>query len=176
MVRPGIALYGIDPLCRPVADRKLRPAMKWVAPLINIRDVKAGTGIGYGQTWHAERDCRIGLVPVGYADGYSRCFSNRARMMIHGQPAPVVGRVSMDLTTIDLTNIPNATIGEDVTILDNDPLSPASVYELARLAETIPYEILCGIGQRIHRVATDPADDASPRPSDGFERALDEGR
>ena len=73
-------------------------------------------------------------------------------MMVQGQPCPVVGRVSMDLTTIDLANVPHAVPGDEVTILDPDPLSPASVYELARLAETIPYEITCGIGPRIHRV------------------------
>lgn len=162
MVRPGLTLYGIDPSCRPCAARNFRPAMKWVAPLINIRDVPAGTGVGYGQTWHAPRDSRIGLVPVGYADGYARCFSNRAVMMVQGRAAPVVGRVSMDLTTIDLTDHPHATVGEEVTMLDSDPLSPASVYELARLAETIPYEILCNIGPRIHRVAVEPPDDESP--------------
>lgn len=159
MVRPGLTIYGVDPSGRPCADRNFRPAMKWVAPLINIREVSAGTGVGYGQTWHASRRSRIGLVPVGYADGYARCFSNRARMMIHDRPAPVVGRVSMDLTTIDLTDHPQAMVGDEVTILDSDPLSPASVYELARLAETIPYEILCNIGPRIHRVAIDPADE-----------------
>jgi alanine racemase len=91
-------------------------------------------------------------VPIGYADGYSRSFSNRGVMIVQGQPCPVVGRVSMDLTTIDLEAVPAAILGDEVIILDSDPLSPASVYELARLADTIPYEITCGIGQRIHRV------------------------
>ena len=156
MVRPGLSLYGIDPAGRPCVDRKLKPALKWTAPLISIKDVRKGCGVGYGQTWQAPRDTRIGLVPVGYADGYLRSFSNRAMMMVHGKAAPVVGRVSMDLTTIDLSNIP-ATVGDEVTILDNDPLSPASVYELARCADTIPYEILCRIGPRVHRVAVGPS-------------------
>ena len=76
-------------------------------------------------------------------------------MVVQGQPCPVVGRVSMDLTTIDLSSVPNAILGDEVTILDSDPLSPASVYELAKLAGTIPYEITCGIGPRIHRVAVE---------------------
>lgn len=152
MVRPGISLYGVDPTLTPSADRLLKPVLKWTAPLVQIQHVKAGTSVGYGQTWRAPRDTRIGLVPVGYADGYLRSLSNKGVMMVQGQSCPVVGRVSMDLTTIDLANVPHAVPGDEVTILDPDPLSPASVYELARLADTIPYEITCGIGPRIHRV------------------------
>ena len=152
MVRPGIALYGLDPCLAPSSERLLKPVLKWTAPLMQIHSIKAGAAVGYGQTWKAPRATRIGLVPVGYADGYSRSLSNRGVMVVQGQPCPVVGRVSMDLTTIDLANVPSAIPGDEVTILDPDPLSPASVYELARLANTIPYEITCGIGQRIHRV------------------------
>ncbi|HTW94536.1 MAG TPA: alanine racemase [Tepidisphaeraceae bacterium] len=157
MVRPGISLYGVDPLCRPTLDRPLRPVMKWTAPLIDIRDISAGTTIGYGQSFIAPRAMRIGLVPVGYADGYLRAFSNRAVMLVHGRPAPAVGRVSMDLTTIDLTQIPQAALGDEAIVLDSDPLSPASVYKLSEIAQTIPYEILCRIGTRVKRVwADDP--------------------
>jgi alanine racemase len=152
MVRPGIALYGIDPMLSPSPERPLRPVMKWTAPLVQIHNVRVGTTVGYGQTWRAADDTRVGLVPIGYADGYPRCLSSKGVMIVQGQPCPVVGRVSMDLTTIDLANAPHAVVGDEVTILDSDPLSPASVYELARLAQTIPYEITAGIGQRIHRV------------------------
>ena len=138
MVRPGLALYGIDPIGKPSLDRPLRPAMRWTAPLIGIRDVDRGTSVGYAHTWQAPADTRIGLVPVGYADGYLRCFSNEATVMIGGRAAPVVGRVSMDLITIDLGRHPQAAIGDEVTLLDNDPLSPASVYRLAEMAQTIP--------------------------------------
>jgi alanine racemase len=158
MVRPGIALYGIDPTCRPSMDRKLKPVMKWTAPLVGIRDIPRGTGVGYGHTWRADRDSRIGLVPVGYADGYQRCFSNRGVMLVQEKPAPVVGRVSMDLTTIDLTDLTSASIGDVVTVLDSDPLSPASVYALAQWANTIPYEIFVRIGARVKRVGVDPAE------------------
>ena len=158
MVRPGIALYGIDPAGRPCLDRALRPALRWAAPLVGVKAVSKGTAVGYGQTWRAPRDTRIGLVPVGYADGYSRCYSNRAVVMLHGRPAPVVGRISMDLTTVDLADVPHAAVGDEVTLLDPDPLSPASVYKLARLADTIPYEVLCRIGPRVRRVAVEPED------------------
>jgi alanine racemase len=157
MVRPGISLYGVDPLCRPTIDRPLKPALKWTAPLVGIRTVPAGTTVGYGQTHTAAATTRVGLLPVGYADGYLRLFSNQAVVIIHGQTAPVIGRVSMDLTTIDLTNIPQAVVGDEVTLLDTDPLSPASVYKLAEWGQTIPYEILCKIGPRVRRLAIDPA-------------------
>jgi alanine racemase len=158
MVRPGIGLYGIDPTCKPSFDRPLKPVMKWTAPLVGVREIPPYTGVGYGHTWRADRTTRIGLVPVGYADGYLRAFSNRGVMMVHGQPCPVVGRVSMDLTTIDLRSVPAAVIGDEVTVLDNNPLSDASAYNLAKWADTIPYEIFCRIGPRVQRVGVDPAD------------------
>jgi alanine racemase len=160
MVRPGLALYGIDPTCKPSLDRPLRPAMKWTAPLIGIRSVAKGTGVGYGHSWHAPRDTRIGVAPVGYADGYLRAFSDRAVVMIGGRPAPVVGRVSMDAITIDLANHPHVQLGDEVTLLDDDPLSPASVYRLAQLVDTIPYEIFCRIGPRVQRVVVGAERDA----------------
>lgn len=158
MVRPGISLYGIDPAGKPNLNRPLRPVLKWTAPLIGIRDVKRGATVGYGQTWKAGRDTRVGLVPVGYADGYSRRFSNRGVMLVHGKAAPIAGIVSMDMTTIDLGEISDAKVGDEVTILDNDPLSPASVYMLARWAETIPYEVVSRIGPRVKRIAINPSE------------------
>lgn len=158
MVRPGLSLFGIDPTGRPNAARKLRPVMKWTAPLVGITAVAAGTTVGYGQTWSARRPSTVGLLPVGYADGYPRSFSNGAKVLLHGRPAMVVGRVSMDLTTIDLTDHPDAVLGDEVTLLDDNPLSPVSAYELAKWANTIPYEILSRIGPRVKRVAVDPED------------------
>lgn len=156
MVRPGIALYGIDPAGRPSPGRPLRPVMKWTAPIVGIRSVRKGTRVGYSQTWQATHDTRIGLIPVGYADGYPRSFSNRASVLLHGKPCLVVGRVSMDLTTVDLGEVPQAQVGDEVTLLDNDPLSPVSVYALAKWADTIPYEIFCRIGSRVQRAAVAP--------------------
>jgi alanine racemase len=136
--------------------------MKWTAPLVGIKDVTAGTCVGYARTWRAPRDTRVGLVPVGYADGYPRCLSNRACVLVQGRKAPVIGRVSMDLTTVDLGNVPAACVGDEVTLLDSDPLSPVSVYELAEWSETIPYEVFCRIGQRVKRVAVEPDDSPAP--------------
>jgi alanine racemase len=158
MVRPGISLLGIDPTGKPNTNRKLRPVMKWTAPIVAIHDVAQGQSVGYGQSWVAPRATRIGVVPIGYADGYSREFGGKAVMILNGKPMPVVGRVSMDFTTIDLGAAPWAVVGDEVVALDNDPLSPASVYSLAEIAGTIPYEIFCRIGQRVLRVGVDPED------------------
>jgi len=155
MVRPGIALYGIDPTCKPCTNRPLRPALRWTAPLIGIRDIPAGGSVGYGQTWVAEKPTRLGLLPIGYADGYARGLSSCGVMLAHGVPVRVVGRVSMDLTVIDLTAVPAAQVGDDITIIDSDPLSPASVYRMAEALGTIPYEVLSRIGPRMRRVAVE---------------------
>ncbi len=162
MVRPGLALYGIDPGGKPSLDRPLKPVLRWTAPLIGIRDVPAGGTVGYGQTWRAERPTRVGLVPVGYADGYDRAYGNRAVTLVHGGRAPVIGRVSMDLTTIDLSQVPSASIGDEVVLLDDDPLSPCSIYRLAEWSDTIPYEVLCRIGPRVRRMAVEPSDGREP--------------
>ena len=164
MIRPGISLYGIDPTGSPSMDRKLRPVAKWTAPLVGVRHIPKGQGVGYSHTWTAPRDSRIGLVPIGYADGYPRVLSNKSSMIVQGKRAPVIGRVSMDLITLDLTEIPQAMLGDEVTVIDTDPLSPASAYELARLADTIPYEILCRIGPRVRRVGVAPDDSQDDPP------------
>jgi len=158
MVRPGISLLGIDPTGKPHVDRPLKPVMKWTAPIVAMHDVPAGKSVGYGQTWIAPRATKIAVIPVGYADGYSREFGGKAVMMLNGKPLPVVGRVSMDFTTVDLGYASPALIGDEVTVLDNDPVSPASVYKLAEIAGTIPYEIFCRVGQRVIRVGVDPED------------------
>jgi alanine racemase len=158
VVRPGISLYGIDPTGRPAIDRPLRPVLKWLAPILAIHGVARGTTVGYDRTWTAPRESRVGLVPVGYADGYPRALSNKAHVLLGEHLCPVVGRVSMDLITIDLTDVPHAAIGDDVTLLDNDPISPVSAYKLAEWSGTSPYEVFTRIGQRIRRVAVDPDD------------------
>jgi alanine racemase len=164
MIRPGISLYGIDPTGAPSMDRKLRPVARWTAPLVGVRHIPKGQGVGYSHTWNAPRDSRIGLIPIGYADGYPRVLSNKSSMIVQGKRAPVIGRVSMDLITLDLTEIPQAMLGDEVTVIDTDPLSPASAYELAKLADTIPYEILCRIGPRVRRVGIDPDDSHDDPP------------
>lgn len=165
MVRPGLALLGIDPCGKPNLNRPLRPALKWTAPIISVKAVRKGTAVGYGQTWEAPRDTLIGLLPIGYADGYPRCLSNNAHVLVHGKLAPVVGRVSMDMTTIDLGEIPRPVVGDEAILIDDDPLSPVSVYKVAAWSETIAYEVFCRIGSRMPRMISEP----EPHPFDAFE-------
>ncbi len=149
MVRPGIAVYGIDPHGR--GDTGFQPALRWCTQIVFLKDHRRGARIGYGATWRAGRKTRVATLPLGYNDGYRFAFSNRAEVLVRGQRCPVIGRVSMDYTTVDVTDVPGAEVGDVVTLLgaDGDDAIPAT--ELATLADTIPYEILCGIGRRVKR-------------------------
>jgi alanine racemase len=152
MVRVGTATYGHQPSDEMQRHLPLRGVLRIVGRIAQAKEVPAGSYVGYGETYRFERPARIGLVPIGYADGYSRCFSNRAVMRIQGRDVPVRGRVSMDQTVIDLTGFPEVKIGDDVEIVSPDPEAPNSIETLARLADTIPYEILCRFGSRIRRI------------------------
>ena len=120
--------------------------LKWTAPLIGIRDVVKGQSVGYGQTWVADKPTRVGLVPIGYADGYDRANSNRGVMLVHDCPRPR-DRPGQHGPSPPSTcrKCPMTALGDTVTVLDSDPLSIASVYRLAEWSNTIPYEIFCRI-------------------------------
>lgn len=158
MIRCGLSLYGVHPSVQHVAHCGLRPVAKWVAPLLLVRDVHAGESVGYNRTWRATTDTRVGLVPVGYADGYPRRLSGNAVVRLPGPSGtddaicPVIGRVNMDYLTIDLSKAAWAQAGDMAVLLDDDSASPCSAVALARQCETIPYEIFCNIGRRIQRV------------------------
>ena len=151
-VRPGIAIYGIPP-CRGFDD--LKPALTWKTQLLSVRHLKAGEWLGYGVNYQSSRDSTIGVLGVGYADGYRRHFSNKGKVLIKDQLSPVVGIVTMDLTCVDLTDLENIAPGDDVTVMSNDLESPLSCPELAVLADTNPHEILTGIGPRVRRLLVD---------------------
>ena len=151
MVRPGIAIYGYQPSDQMHRRLPLRPALRLVGRLLQVKDVRAGDRCGYGLTYAFPCDGRVGRVPIGYGDGYLRCWSNRAMVRIAGCDAPVRGRVSMDQLLIDLSGCPQARPGDEVEIISSDPTAPHSVENLARLAETIPYEVTCRLGGRIDR-------------------------
>jgi len=132
--RAGIALF------------TLSPVMRWRTEIVRLKTLPRGAAIGYGTTFHTARESRIATLPVGYADGYRRVFSNNAEVLVRGKRAPVVGRVSMDLVTIDVTDI-EAAVGDEVVLL-GDEISAA---ELAAKANTITYEIFCGLTARVPR-------------------------
>jgi alanine racemase len=146
-VRPGLMLYGASPLPgRTGADLGLRPAMKVESRLIAIHDIAAGETIGYGAGYRCAEPMRVGVIAVGYADGMHRAFPSGTPVLIHGQRAPMVGRVSMDMITVDLRQIPQAQVGDRVLLWGND--LPAE--EVATWAGTLAYELFCGLTRRVH--------------------------
>lgn len=152
MVRCGIALYGGCPFGGDPADRGLIPAMALHSTLASVKTVRSRDSVGYGRTWRAARGTRVGLVPVGYGDGYARVLGNRATALVGGRPVPVVGTVSMDQLTVDLGPEGTETVGTPVVLLGSAGGHTITAEELAALRGTINYEVTCGVGARIPRV------------------------
>lgn len=148
LARPGCALYGINPM--PGRPNPLRPVVTLAAPVLQVREIPAGTPVGYGASWTAPRPSRIATVAAGYADGYLRSLSGRALGMIRGRPVPLVGRVSMDLITFDVTDLPDVVPGDRVQLIGpgNTP------DDVAERAGTIGYEVLTALGARYRREYT----------------------
>jgi alanine racemase len=151
--RVGLSLYGAEPL--DVGVSRSEPLLSWRARIVRLKTLSAGESVGYGTTWTASRESIIATLPVGYADGYSRSISNKGAVLIRGKRAPVIGRVSMDLVTVDVTAIANPTIGDVVTLLGRDGEDEISVEEMAGWCGTINYEVLCAISARVPRVYRD---------------------
>jgi alanine racemase len=151
MVRPGIMLYGIYPSAAMANQIELKPVLSWQTRIEQLKKVSAGTSISYGQTFVAERESLIATLPVGYADGYSRLLSNRGAALVRGERAPVVGRVCMDLTMLDVTAIANVQQGDEVVLLGRQGDAEISADEMAGWANTISYEVLTSIAARVPR-------------------------
>lgn len=152
MVRCGISMYGYYSRRMKEPPIQLVPVMKLMAPITQIKTIPAGHSVSYGRSFITQRDTVAAIVPLGYADGYRRCFSNTAQMKIGQHIVPVIGRVCMDQVILDVTDIPNVQLGQMVTVLDNDHDSPCSAYALAGLADTICYEILTFIHAHVNRI------------------------
>lgn len=146
-VRPGLMLYGY---CQNF-DSDLRPCMTVKTKMVDIRKLPAGSPISYGRTFITKRESLIGVIPVGYADGYFRKLSNRAWVIVRGKKVPVIGKVCMDLTMIDLTDIPEAKVDDEVIVLGESGNEKVTAYDIAEWAETIPYEVLTSLGSRAKR-------------------------
>jgi alanine racemase len=144
--RVGIALFGPRPVT--IAAGTIEPVLRWRTEIMRLKELPAGHAVGYGTTFHTTRPSRIATLPVGYADGYDRLLSNNADVLVRGQRAPVVGRVSMDLVTIDVTDFPDAALGDEVVLLGDS----ITAEELARKTQTISYEVFCRISARVPRV------------------------
>jgi len=152
MVRPGIILYGAE-----VADRVtgLTPAQTLSTRPVRVEWLEAGETVGYGRTFTCGRPTRVMTLPVGYGDGYPRILSNRADVLVCGKRAPIVGRVCMDQLMVDVTDIPGADMNSEAVLMGAQGDERITPDELARLAETIPYEIMLGFGARVTRRVVD---------------------
>ncbi len=157
-VRPGIALFGVSPVSG--LSSELKPVIRIRTEAVALRSIEVGEAIGYGHTWRATRPSVIATVPMGYADGLDRKLSNRGHALVRGRRAPVVGTVSMDLTMIDVTDIPGARIGDEVVFLgaQEGPLGRGVITanEIAEQTGTIPWEVMTSISRRVPRFYREP--------------------
>jgi alanine racemase len=155
LVRPGHAIYGyISPArgAAPPSALAVTPALTWKAAVLAVKDLETGALIGYGGMQRAEKPMRIAVLAAGYADGIPHRLSNRGNVIVKGKVAPIVGAVSMDLTTIDITGCPEIQPGEAVTLLGAEGDARIDAQQIARIAGTISYSVLCGISARVKRV------------------------
>lgn len=159
MVRPGIAMYGyhlpFERAGREVSGSKLRlavkPVLRWSTRILSLREVRANQPLGYGGTYVTKAPARIAVLPVGYADGLNRALSSRGRVIVREHYAPIVGRISMDLTLADVTGLPGVSVGDEVILLGSQDGLSVDALEHAVLANTNVYEILCAISKRVPR-------------------------
>jgi len=145
MVRPGLGLYGYG-------DASLEPALTLVTQVVRVRHLPAGATVGYGRTFRCRRPTRMGVARIGYGDGLPRALSNRGALLVAGRRCPILGRVNMDLTCVDLTDAPEAGEGSAAVVIGTQGGERITAEEVASQAGTIAYEVLCGIGPRVARV------------------------
>jgi len=151
LVRIGLAMYGLHGSAGAPWPVDLRPALSLKARVTAVRPLAAGATVSYGRTYRADRPTTLATVPIGYADGYSRALSNRWQMLVRGRRCPIVGRVCMDATMIDVGTISDVGVGEEVVIYGQQNDDRIAVEEVAALLDTIPYEVVCAIGKRVPR-------------------------
>lgn len=162
LLRPGLALYGLVPGFDPdfeqvpetvlTARRQLQPILSWKTRVIGLRNIEAGAVIGYNGTFVATEPMRLALIAVGYADGLDRKLGNRFQLLVRGQRATLAGRISMDQTVLDVTGIDNVSIGDEVVILGEQGEDRITAFDHAEASETIPWEVLTRIGERVRRL------------------------
>ncbi len=150
MVRMGIVLYGLYPdPCVIDGSVDLKPAMRIVSHVIHVKDVPAGSGVSYGHTYFTNKTTKIATVCIGYADGYSRTLSNKGRVLINGEFAPIIGRVCMDQLMVDVTELSDVKVGDEVTLLGADGENQITAEEIGKLTDTINYEVVCQFQKRV---------------------------
>ncbi len=155
LVRPGLMLYGLAPDHWLSGRAKLQRVLAWKTGVMHLKVVPPQTSVSYGGTWVAQRPSTIATLPIGYADGFSRVYSGRASVLVRGQRAKVVGRVTMDMCMVDVTDIEGVKLGDEVVILGAQGSEEVTAEELAELAQTLHYEVLCSLGARVPRLLTE---------------------
>jgi alanine racemase len=164
LVRPGLVLYGVDPFVGDPMPTGINPALAVRSHPVRLADVLAGTSVGYGGTWTASRDSRIATLPIGYADGWSRASSPGSTILVEGRSAPVVGRISSDSLTVDVTDVPGVTTESEFTLLGQDGDQEISADEVAAVRGTISWEVLQQLGARLSRVYMSGSSPIALRP------------
>jgi alanine racemase len=157
MVRPGHAVYGyVSPARGPAPSGLLtvKPALSWRATVLSVKDVPAGALIGYGGMFRAPRPLRVAVLAAGYADGIPHRLSHRGSVIAKGRIVPMLGAVSMDLTTVDVSQVPDIAVGDAVTLLGSEGSASIDAQQIAKWAGTISYSVLCGIHARVKRIYT----------------------
>jgi alanine racemase len=154
MVRPGLMLYGYDPVEGNASGASLQPVLSLVTRIFLLKKVPAGTPVSYGRTFVTARESFIATIPIGYADGFSRSLSNRGEALVRGCRVPVAGRVCMDMTMLDVTDVPGVSEGDEVVLIGSSGGEKITAADLAAMTGTIPYEVLCGISARVPRVSS----------------------
>lgn len=153
MVRAGIALYGLAPSYEAAADiAELAPAMSLISHIVAVKELEAGCGISYGAAYTTTKKTTVATIPVGYGDGYPRSLSGKGYVLIHGQRAPILGRICMDQFMADVTGIPSVKEGDMVTLIGRDEEEQITIGQLAELSGRFHYEFVCDIGKRVPRV------------------------
>jgi alanine racemase len=157
LIRPGLMLYGLAPEEWLEGRAQLQRVMAWKTAVMHLKTVAAGTSVSYGGTWVAKQPSVIATLPIGYADGFSRVYSGRAAVLVRGRRAKVVGRVTMDMCMVDVTSIEGVAMGDEVVIMGGQGKEQITAEELASLAQTLHYEVLCSLGARVPRLLIDTA-------------------
>ncbi len=154
-VRPGLALYGITPNPNLPRSEELFPVLEWKTRVIAVKNLAQGDTVGYGRTYQANGEEKVAIVPIGYADGYPRLLSNAGEVLVDGKRTLIRGRISMDMTAIDVSGFSGLKEGALVTLIGGSGEARITAWEVANWAKTIPYEVLCGLSSRVSRVYLD---------------------
>jgi alanine racemase len=152
LVRPGLVIYGMYPKHTFPKLIKLKPALSLKTKIVYIKDTPPGRSISYGRTFLTQKHTKVATLPIGYADGYARNLSNKAEVLVKGKRAPVIGKVTMDQTMIDVGHIKGVKVGDEVVLIGRQGRQEIRAEKLARIAGTIAYETVCSISNRVPRI------------------------